>query len=305
MGIWVVKAVVQKSISFLPFSHKINYLFQKYITKGISLNNELVQNKLTSAQEHIAAFQKYKSENSGYTVSELGTGWFPFVPMCLYLNGATQINTFDLSRLLNKENVLATAKKITELHKNNVLQKYFQVIPDRINTLEHILTMSTVENMLSACSIHYHVGDASDSKLPNQSQDLIVSNNVFEHIPESVLKNILGEFKRIAKKGGIMSHFIDMSDHYAHMDSSINIYNFLRFSERRWKLIDNSIQPMNRLRINDYRALYSSLSIAITEEQNRPGNIETLNTIMLAEKFKSLPPEEVAISHSLFISKMG
>ena len=52
------------------------------------------------------------------------------------------------------------------------------------------------------------------------------------------------------KPDGLHSHFIDMSDHFAHMDSSISIYHFLRYSEAQWKRIDNSIQPQNRWRLS-------------------------------------------------------
>jgi hypothetical protein len=104
--------------------------------------------------------------------------------------------------------------------------------------------------------------------------------------------------------GGVMSHFIDLSDHYAHMDGSINIYNFLQYSDSQWSWIDNSVQPMNRFRMPDYRAMYTSLGIDIQEEINRPGSLEILSTIPLAEKFRANAPAENAISHSLVISKM-
>ena len=31
-----MKAIVQKTISYLPYSNRINYIFQKYVTKGIN-----------------------------------------------------------------------------------------------------------------------------------------------------------------------------------------------------------------------------------------------------------------------------
>ncbi len=63
--------------------------------------------------------------------------------------------------------------------------------------------------------------------IKSDSVDFICSNNTFEHIPADILSAILREFKRVIKPGGLMSHFIDMSDHFAHFDSRITIYNFL------------------------------------------------------------------------------
>ena len=37
---WQMKAIAQKAISFLPKKEKINYWFQKNITKGVTLTDE-------------------------------------------------------------------------------------------------------------------------------------------------------------------------------------------------------------------------------------------------------------------------
>ncbi len=99
-----------------------------------------------------------------------------------------------------------------------------------------------------------------------------------------------------------MSHFIDMSDHFAHMDNKITIYNFLRFTNKEWKWIDNSIQPMNRLRINNYRDIYKQLGIPISQEINYDGKEEDLEKIRLAEPFNSYSKSDLLVSHSYFIS---
>lgn len=117
------------------------------------------------------------------------------------------------------------------------------------------------------------------------------------------MKGILKEFDRIVKKkNGLMSHFIDMSDHFAHMDSSINIYNFLQFSPQEWKLIDNSIQPQNRLRFKNYKDIYQKLEIPITEENIRKGNLQELEKIKIDNSFSDFSKVEIAISHGYIVS---
>ncbi len=37
---WVLKAIVQKTISILPRPERANFLFQKYVTKGVHLTDE-------------------------------------------------------------------------------------------------------------------------------------------------------------------------------------------------------------------------------------------------------------------------
>ena len=81
-------------------------------------------------------------------------------------------------------------------------------------------------------------------------------NTVLEHIDPAILVGVLGSFARMAGPGTVMSHLVDMCDHYLYVDRSLTPYHFLRYTERQWRWIDNSIQPMNRLRVQQYDALY-------------------------------------------------
>jgi SAM-dependent methyltransferase len=306
MAKWILKAVIQKGISYLPAEHKINYLFQKYVTKGVRLTDRVFDDKLTSVRDHVHYFRKYHAKHEGFTALELGSGWFPVVPMGLYLCGAGKITTVDLSDLMRRENILATIRKYKEYQEAGKLQGWLpHALPDRTQRLFALLTDAPAERgeLLAKFGTRYLVADARKLDLPDQCTDLIVSNNVLEHIYPDALKDILKEFKRISKSDGVSSHFIDMSDHFAHMDKSINIYNFLKFSEGQWKLIDNSIQPQNRLRINHYRDMYRQLGLNVLEQVDRPGSIDELLSVKLHTTFASIDPRIAAVSHSLLISR--
>lgn len=56
---WKQKAIVQKIISYLPLSHKINYIFQKYVTRGVNLSDEYFYDRLGHARDHINSYQQY------------------------------------------------------------------------------------------------------------------------------------------------------------------------------------------------------------------------------------------------------
>jgi hypothetical protein len=306
MKIWVIKAVIQKLISFLPFKHNINYLFQRYVTKGVRLTDEFIIDRATHAFSHFHYFRKYHSEIRSFSFLELGTGWYPVVPVMMYLFGADLIYSVDISSHIKKKNfrqLLIELVKYLDNNKTNPIVGYLN--QDRTEQLRELLLLDLpVETYLEKLCIKLLVTDARKLPLPDNSIDLITSNNTFEHIPSGILKEILKEFKRIAKKNSIMSHFIDMSDHFAHLDKTISIYNFLQFSEKKWKLIDNSIQPQNRLRINQYRNIYKEAEISIEEEKNQIGDIEKMKQLRIANFFNSIQIEELAICHSQIVSRM-
>lgn len=303
---WILKAVVQKTISFMPYKHKINYFFQKYVTKGVFLTDEYFEDRLTHAGNHLKYYKKYANNTPLKTTLELGTGWYPVVPISLFLNGAQNIYTLDISTLSNKDHVLTTIEKFCDYHDRGKLNQYIDIIPSRMDVLKSLLKDSaalSLEDLTRRLYLHYLVQDARHITLENQVIDLIHSNNTFEHIFPEILESILIEFKRISNPGGIQSHFVDMSDHFAHYDQSINIYNYLQFSDKQWQVIDNDIQPQNRWRINDYKALYQKVGITISDVDYRKGSLEKLQTIDLAEKYKDYPPQDLAVSHCHIISK--
>lgn len=303
---WYIKAIIQKVISLLPLKHKINFLFQRFITKGVTLTDDYFIDRLNHVKNHIHAYNQLTGKNIPSTTLELGTGWYPIVPLSLFIMGSEEIYSIDILSLVDKRRLLKSIERFLEYHFNGQLQKYHDVDLSRIEILKDILkSKSTLkkEEILNKLRVKLLVQDARFLEFGDCRFDLIHSNNTFEHIQPLVLTLIIKEFKRVLKNGGIMSHFIDMSDHFAHFDRSINIYNFLQFSERIWNIIDNCIQPQNRLRIYEYEEIFQQLRIEYEVINKRLGNIEELNKIKINVRFQNKDKDLVAISHCQFVTK--
>jgi hypothetical protein len=305
---WKQKAIVQKIISYLPFSNKINYIFQKYVTKGVYLTDEYFYDRLGHAKAHLDAYQKYTGKPVPASSLEIGTGWYPVVPIAFFLSGSEKNYSVDISFLTSKDRLLTTLKKFKECGETGKLKGYIHVLPERYSVIEELLKnygSLQLEDVLKKLNIIYLIEDARKLSLPDNSIDLVNSNNTFEHIYPAILIPILKDFRRVVKKErGVMSHFIDMSDHFAHFDKTISIYHFLQFSEKKWKRIDNSIQPQSRERIYGYKKIYADLQIPITEGSNRAGDVEELKKIRLDARFSG-PLTETAVSHCHFVSDMN
>ena len=306
---WILKAVIQKGISFLPYNYKINYLFQKHVTKGVVLSDDYFFDKLIHVEKHVSFYAKLKDNAKPTTCFELGTGWYPVIPVALFLYGAKEIVTTDITPLSSKEKFIQTIEKFIHLkQQNKAAFAYLFEDAGKVAVLNQIIEQQAklnFEQIQQKLHINYIKQDARKLEFADGYFDFIVSNNVFEHIYPHLLIDILKEFKRVWASGGVMSHFIDMSDHFAHLDKSINIYNFLQFTDKQWNTIDNSVQPQNRMRIDEYIALYENLSVSINIREDRPGNTEEVKTIALSEKYKAMPIEMVAISHAYLASFKG
>lgn len=301
---WILKAIVQKTISWLPGSHSINFLFQKYVTKGVQLSDDYFYDRLEHARSHLQFFQQYAHASFNKTL-ELGTGWYPVVPISMFLNGAKEIHTLDISPLCNHERLMTTLMKFKEAHVLGKLQEYYVPQADRLQVLLELVDQGhglSFEAILDRLGLRYLVIDARQTGLPAGSMSLVHSNNTFEHVHAPILEGILEEFQRVVHPEGIQSHFIDLSDHFAHFDHSITIYNYLRFSRKAWQWIDNEVQPQNRLRWKDYLAIYSKLHIPVIESKVRNGDERALSTVPVHAEYSGYSSAELAISHGYVVS---
>lgn len=307
MSKWILKAVVQKGISYLPAASKINYFFQKNITGGVHLDDEYFGLKIGHALDHFAFLQKYSDTQKERTILELGTGWYPVVPLLFFLTTPGRVISIDIQPWMTRQTQQDTILKFIQWKESGKLDKIRdQIIPQR---WDQLLEAGQKPGTHSKEDINHMIGlspllaDARRLSLPDASVDFICSNNTFEHIPAPILSEILQEFKRVLQPSGVMSHFIDMSDHFAHFDSRINIYNFLKFSSKTWKILDNSIQPQNRLRHRDYREMYLRIGLPLSHEEIREGDLQQLKKIKVHPEFSGYTPQELAISHSYIITR--
>ncbi len=304
MKSWILKAAVQKAISFLPYKHRINYFFRKHVTKGANLTDDLFEDKLIHCAAHVAAFEKYATIEKDSAL-EIGTGWYPIVPIGLYLTGFSNIVSIDISPLVSRESVIAAIDRYSEYDRSGRLSAFFaKVDKARLEKARKLASggLSAFELMMEM-GIRLVIGDARSTNFQDDSLCLIHSNNTLEHIDPQVLRQILEDFNRILHPKGIMSHNIDMSDHFAHLDRSITNFNFLKFSDGQWKIIDNSIQPQNRLRITDFERMFRDSGFQILERDDRVGTKEELNSIRPATRYLSYAVEDLLVTHSHLVSK--
>jgi len=148
------------------------------------------------------------------------------------------------------------------------------------------------------------VGDATSAIAGMRtSYEFICSNNTLEHILEVPLVAILERFKGLLSAGGGSSHFIDLSDHFGHFDRGITAYNFLKFSPLQWRLIDNDIQPQNRLRWPQYLEIFTKLGYNVVEEGVRPGDVQELKKVKVHRSFARMSDSELAITHGYIVAR--
>ena len=293
---WYLKAAIQGALSRLPQPQRWNRLLQRYVTRSLQLRDEYFLHKWRQCERHLATFHSAGGAAEGYTAVELGTGWFPIVPVGLALCGARRVLSIDTRPLLRRAQLIATLE-----HYRRHLMAGSLVLPDgQTERAQHCLAAllerpASAEHLLRRLGVELLITDARRIDLPSGQIDLFISNNTLEHIPRDVLVEVLREFRRLGRSDAVMTHFIDLADHYASFDPSITVYNFLRFSEQRWRLFNNQLHYQNRLRVSDYRRIHAEAGWQLMAEENTSAPVETLRSVPLAPEFRHYREEDLAV----------
>jgi len=300
---WIAKALVQKVISGLPYKEAINGFFQQHVTGGVALTDTHFRWKMEAAERHLAYYRKHVQEDmSNVDVLELGSGWYPIVPIAMYLSGVRSITTIDIYSWGSQEKLHIALAKYKEWMADGRLKAHLTPMEDRWNAVCELHDRQVdLETFNSALNITPHLADARTFDYP-MKYGFICSNNTLEHIHADVLVGIIERFHGQLETGGIMSHLIDLSDHFAHADKTITHYNFLKYSDRAWRRIDNDIQPQNRLRHSEYLKIYRDLDIDVVETRTWSGDVQDLRSVTLNQKYNGFEEADLLVSHADIIS---
>lgn len=302
---WILKAIIQKVITYFPFSFQINYFFQKYITKNVFLSDDF----FNIMCDHFIELTEYCSLNGAefknIKVIELGTGWHPIIPVLLFITGVEEIVTLDLRSHVRKENLKLLLEKVVGNYEANRFSQFpIKIQKDRVEIVKDILNnfeKLSISEILSRCSIQQKLQDANHLDFNDNSFDLCYSVNVLEHVDIDSIRGISAEFFRIGKSNSYHYHAIGVYDHFVHIDKSISKFNYLKYSDSIWKAIDNKIQPQNRRRISYFRNTFNSIGYTILNEILWDAEPNELNKIDIHPDFNNLA--DIDIPYGTFILK--
>lgn len=304
---WRVKAAVQGVCSRVPGGTQVNRMLQQRVTGSATLTDAYLDQKWTHAAQHLDALAgPVGPGRRAVAAVELGTGWFPVVPVVLALGGVGPIRSVDVTDHLRTPPVLATlrgvARALAEGRHPEPAAGALDRLRDVLAVADRTGAQPTARDLLGELGIDAVVADARRLPLVTASVGLVVSNNTLEHLPVDMLDGCLREFRRVADDGAVMSHFIDLADHYAGFDDSITVYHFLRYSPRHWRWWNNSLHFQNRLRVPDYRAAHERSGWRVVAEQLTRRPVEQLRAVPLAREFRRYAEDDLLVCKALLTS---
>lgn len=239
-----LKTFVLKTLDILP--KKLGfYFYYKIQSRSFKSIEKFVQPNLAS-YDTITSILKEKSIHlKNKTILEIGSGWIPMLAYFLKVNGEIdKVYTYDINKHYKQKNLDNCFNYIKSNYKTNI-----KPIKQGEYTLPDFIEYHPFTNVINA-------------KLTNDI-DLVISRFVLEHITPEDLAAIHIKLYDSLPDDALILHLISPSDHRAHSDSSISLYDFLKFSKSEWDKIQTKFDYHNRLRLPNYLEIFKSAGFEV------------------------------------------
>ena len=251
---WTVKAAIQNALTIVPGGREMNHLLQRKVTHTLPGDDAHFRLKARKAFWHLETLKNHLDVAADRArCYEFGAGWDLIVPLIYYSVGIEEQIVADVARMVHFDLVANAMRQYanfkTELEAQFGLplralgDPWVSSVRGDTGALRHRLPGAVRSGGYGLASrlarLHLDDWDA-----PAHSRGRIPL--------------ILDECRRLLRPGGMMSCHIDMQDGFAEFDHAVTQYNFLRFGDRTWSLINSPLYFQNRLRARDFVALFEN-----------------------------------------------
>jgi len=278
------KLLVKKAlIGRLPFADNLRDFKRKI--SGYPPNTQNMELTIKNYERIKAALEKSGSRIEGSTILEIGSGWFPVIPILLARDGAKKVCMSDLNVHMDDITFRETVRYLKSYFPND-------------DYIQKIISFSSLP-------IDY-LAPFNSSEISNKSIDIVMSNNVLEHIPRGDIYNLFSSLRSKVSDCCIMVHVIDHSDHFEHHDKSISKIEFLTWSEEKHALINYLIKDgENRMRHHEYPQVFIDSGFEVIDEEAilDEKTMEAVETLDLVYPYSKMSPEQLATLTSIFSLK--
>lgn len=294
---WLAKSTLQAIISRLPRGQFVYASLQR-----IARTNPLdIHDQYGMKAKFLRWLTDQHLEIRNRRCLEIGTGWYPVLPVLLSVLEADRVITLDRNTWLTAANMDVTLRGFISIAPR--IAADFGIEPSRVVSACRAPLLAAerghLHEALEALRIEYRTrAEATRTGLPTASCDLVVSSNVLEHVPPEVIRAMFVESRRLLRSRGAMAHHVNPGDHTASPDGPTTA-NFLKFSPAGWYFIGGSgLAYHNRLRCRDYLKLTTDcgFTVSVTRSKIDQRALAALKrgAIAVHEQFRAFSCEDLA-----------
>lgn len=209
---------------------------------------------------------------------EIGCGWILSYALIYYLLGAKKVITTDILPMANPARLYDALHHSTAYVIRDVLSAYVDRETIR-EKLDYLLSLKHFDfETLSKIGIEYVAPFDFAKSNYSEKADIIYSRSVMNHLPRSIVKDILKNLYDTLNSGGAMMHDIHLED----IKAEDNPFAFYEIPETEYPLEYDTVRG-NRIRASQWEEYFDDLSSNksrvyyrwIREDNILPSNIDS------------------------------
>ena len=198
---WLAKAALQRGLGFLPQGERLNYLFQRHVTRSLPADESVFRRKFARALQHLRAYEEHGSGTppADAVFYEFGAGWDLAIQLSYAALGVGRQVLVDIRPSARAELVNDSLAAFERL--------WVELEGEAGRELRQLGgAVHTVAELEERLGIAYLAPrDARATGLAGESVDFASSTDVCEHVPPDDLAAIFRECRRLLRPGGAFS----------------------------------------------------------------------------------------------------
>ena len=280
---WIIKASVQHMLGLMP-ARLADPIYHGLQQQRRDIPTD-IDGQRSYAKEVASLVKRIRGKAlSGLRIVELGSGWFPVLPLLLVREfGVSAVHTVDVNQHYSSARIARAAREIMEtvepLGADPVLRQ--AALTGRLPDSIHYYPRSEIQKI---------------GAISGGLADLAISRSVLEYISPEGIRDIHRSSNHWLTHDALWIHLIGTSDDRARQDKKLHPFDFLRYSEKEWMRISgNRYAYKNRLRLPQYRPLFQSAGWRVEHEHASISNsaIATLHRVPLHPDFHRFSDQEL------------
>lgn len=278
---WRLQILTRTILGRIPFGNRFREL--KRHVFGYRPDPDNLLNTVENLKQMKSELEALGRTFHGSSVLEIGSGWFPAIPLMLAAEGVKHIYLSDQTAHMDQITFKATL---------DFLRKNF---PDAA----HLQRINCLDDIPASYLAPFNI-----DKIANKSIDYIISRTVLEHIPAEQMIGFFQTLRSRLAPNGLMVHMVDHSDHLEFNDKSISRINFLTWSRRQHAWINLLMKEGgNRLRHHEYLPLFKLAGFRVLSEKTfmHEATYEMAKKLKLSAPYSGMTPEQLSVLTSIYI----
>lgn len=230
-------------------------------------NSKMPAYYVERVQRMLDLARKHSLLKDGTRMLELGTGWMHWEALTTRLFFNIEADLYDVWDNRQLDALKSYLRQL--LASFDQLKGVSPQEKERAFALaEKIFAVSSFDELYRLLGFRYILDPEGMLRgIKSSSYDLLVSAGVYEHLPRAGVPDYIKENARVLRPDGYAIYSINTTDHLYLYDRSTSPKNYLRYSDRKWRLLyENEVQYINRLQRCEWMDIYRNAGLECVEE---------------------------------------